>query len=402
MGSVNSVCPYPWTSLYLQYDGEIAPCCFHYPFANIRDGESLQEVWNGKDIMNLRRRWVTGDLKGTHCENCPGMAMFKGYDYPIRHIGELPIGRYSENALINLEEYKDRAILLQSKPVEVLYVPSTLCNIDCIHCCQPRYDKTPKTVMATDLILEFYHTFGFMAVRHLLSGGEPLALGDTYELLRQMPQEQKEASELMVLTNGLLIKKAWPKLGGFSHYGFGISVASLRQQVYERIHRGARLSTLLDNLEFLGTIKQGNKVKITRIMALMKSNFLDLADIVPSAKKYGFDETWIFPTHPSYGKRDLLANENIFGLPHLLFANSEWRLPLDHALLETSQAGMQPTLNHLEYADSLLPKSKGKARIVSVRTLASWPFRAAAFAISQSPKVRRFFRRAYVRVVGGS
>lgn len=395
---INNVCPYPWTSLYLNYDGEISPCCFHYPFANIRDGKSLQEIWNGREEVNLRMAWASGKLEGTPCENCSGLMANKKYDYPIKHLGNMPAGDYAENAMRNLKEFNARATFLQSMPVEVLYVPSTWCNLNCIHCCQPRYDKTLRTFMSMDLIGEFYHTFGFMAVRHLLSGGEPLGRGPTYKLLEQMPQKQKTASELVVLTNGLLISKVWARLAGFGHYSFEISIASLRQQVYEKIHHKANLDVLLSNLEFLNKARQGKSVKLVRIMALMKSNFLDLAGIIPAIKKYRFDETWILPVHASDGRHNLLVKENIFGLPHLIIGDKNWQFLLDHVLTEIKQARIQPTLNHLEYVDSLLPKSKGKAYIMSTKTMTLWPFRVMALNLSQSPRVRRFIKRVKAKL----
>jgi hypothetical protein len=245
-----------------------------------------------------------------------------------------------------------------------------------------------------DLIGEFYHTFGYMAVRHLLSGGEPLGMGHTYKLLDLMLQKQKESSELVVLTNGLLIEKVWNKLEGFGYYGFEISIASLRRSIYEGIHRGASFDTLLHNLEFLSKVKHSRNVKVSRIMALMKSNFIDLAGIIPAQKRYDFDETWILPVHASDGRRDLLRKENIFGLPHILLGDGKWRFPIDHALIEIRKAKMQPTLNHLEYVDSLLPKTKGEARMVSARTLLSWYPRVVALGLSQSPSVRRFIKKA--------
>lgn len=81
----NNICPYPWTSLYLNYDGEISPCCFHYPIANIRDGKSFMDIWNGKELRNLRERWAVGNIHGTPCAKCVGLAMNKKYDYPIIH-----------------------------------------------------------------------------------------------------------------------------------------------------------------------------------------------------------------------------------------------------------------------------------------------------------------------------
>lgn len=386
----DSLCPYPWTSLYLNYDGEISPCCFHYPIANIREGKSFEDIWNGKELVELRDRWAFGNLKGTPCLKCPGWLSNKGYDYPIRHVAK---GEYLKNITRNLLELNSEATVLKSMPVEVLYVPSTWCNYDCIHCCQQRYDGTEKTFIPTVLLLKFYHIFGKRAVRHMFSGGEPLGIKDTYKILDTMPIEQKESSELVMLTNGSLIKKTWEKLEGFSCYQFEISIASFSPMLYEKIHRGVKYNIFVDNFNFLVKQKLQHNIRIVRIIALMKSNFVSISSIVDSSKLLKIDDTWILPVHASDGKLDILKHENIFTLPYMLQEN--WESVITEAKEELKNNNIQTTFNHLEYIETLLPKRY--YFLVSLKNLMIWYCRVAVLKLSQSPSIRRFIKKIKTR-----
>src|SRR4030042_951887 len=140
-------CPFPWTSLLVNYDGGISFCCFYPTFAHISQvsNNALQEIWNGKIARELRARWRDGNLEGTPCSNCLGLTINKNYGYPVDNIANLPPGRYADNVNMNIKELVELRTDLKSMPVDVLHVSSVLCNIDCIHCCQPAISKKNQT-----------------------------------------------------------------------------------------------------------------------------------------------------------------------------------------------------------------------------------------------------------------
>ncbi len=60
----HSVCPSPWTTLLINYDGGISFCCFHPAFANIRscNQHSLEEVWNQDNYSGHIASYSAEDL----------------------------------------------------------------------------------------------------------------------------------------------------------------------------------------------------------------------------------------------------------------------------------------------------------------------------------------------------
>lgn len=49
-------CRWPWNRLYLHANGDIKPCCYATsPVGNVMDGDKPDEVWNGKEMEELRQ-----------------------------------------------------------------------------------------------------------------------------------------------------------------------------------------------------------------------------------------------------------------------------------------------------------------------------------------------------------
>ena len=44
----------PWSSLYVEPDGEVRPCCYQSPVLGNIYEESFEEIWNGSRARELR------------------------------------------------------------------------------------------------------------------------------------------------------------------------------------------------------------------------------------------------------------------------------------------------------------------------------------------------------------
>jgi molybdenum cofactor biosynthesis enzyme MoaA len=384
-------------------DGGISFCCYHYPFANISNvsENAIAEIWNGEVAQDLRKRWNEGQLKGTPCSNCVGLKMFKQFGYPVENISAMS-GDTFANVQLNINEFHEGKTVLKSLPVEIDYNPSVLCNIHCIHCFQPPIGKSNNTYIESKDLLKFYHCLGSRAVRNIFSGGEPLYLRQTYQLIAEFSPEHKAASEAIFFTNGILIKDKFQSIAGFRKYGFRISIASIIKDIYEYIHRGSSFEKLVENLEFLVQCKsEGMDISLTRVLVLMKSNFGDLDSIFDFAKTYRFDAIEVLPIHPAFEKGKILYNENVFSLPWLLEKIPSWPDILARASQNAAMADNKITYYNLEYIRNQLSSSVVTNRLRSLRNLFGWWLRATILKLlsaSSSADRKRLTAMWYHRV----
>lgn len=66
-------CYYPWHSVCVLWDGKVVPCCHDsnglLPLGDL-NVQSLDEIWNGGPMQQLRYEVITGQLKNALCSTC--------------------------------------------------------------------------------------------------------------------------------------------------------------------------------------------------------------------------------------------------------------------------------------------------------------------------------------------
>ena len=225
----------------VHHTGQVAFCCYQpwFPDVNIKNmsKDFVSEIWNGKTAQDLRRRWNEGRLQGTACGDCIGLKRFKKFEHPAKDLSDGG-NAYVSNANLNVDEFRQGKVILDSLPVSTVYISSVLCNINCIHCFQPPVGKHNESYLESKVLLNFYHALGNRAVVNLFSGGEPLFLRQTFDMLNEFEPGQKAASKVIIQTNGLLIKEKFPLLQGFKEYQFTISIPAFRKETCEYIQNG--------------------------------------------------------------------------------------------------------------------------------------------------------------------
>lgn len=66
-------CNVPWQTVTIAWDGDVVPCCFDYDKKYVLGNvgrESLAAIWNGEPMKNLRREFLSNDVKNPLCRNC--------------------------------------------------------------------------------------------------------------------------------------------------------------------------------------------------------------------------------------------------------------------------------------------------------------------------------------------
>jgi organic radical activating enzyme len=164
------------------------------------------------------------------------------------------------------------------------------CNLWCPSCRRqqimhingPEFEKKHQDFKK---ILQWLDRFQEKILITLSGNGDPLAS----LIVRPMFHDfrPKSTHKLLLKTNGLLIKKQLSKSDIFHNIvNFSISVDAGTEDVYHKIRRGGKWSSLIENLDFLA---ENNKSKITTLnYAIQNSNFRDIENFVALCERYDF------------------------------------------------------------------------------------------------------------------
>lgn len=66
-------CYYPWHSMTVTWDGRVVPCCRDHNDATVLGDatrQSLEEIWNGPALQDLRRQFIKNKVTAVPCVTC--------------------------------------------------------------------------------------------------------------------------------------------------------------------------------------------------------------------------------------------------------------------------------------------------------------------------------------------
>ena len=169
------------------------------------------------------------------------------------------------------------------------------CNLSCPSCRKKKIFYKSGTlfnnrIKLIDKVLDFIRSQNHSMQVHIGSDGDPFAS----IVYRYFMLKAKELHNITysIQTNGLLIKKNFYK---FKHITdnltqIGISIDGASKDTYETLRRGGVWEKLLENLEFLKTIK---KFKIHYHFVVQQKNYHEIEPFIELGTKYGADKIYL-------------------------------------------------------------------------------------------------------------
>jgi len=207
--------------------------------------------------------------------------------------------KYFEKKKNNYEKvrnafFKDYSIL-DCFPIRATIQTTENCNLRC-KMCQIHGKATNRNLLSmTKQNLDFCieKLFPYLIEFHPTNIGEPLV----YEWFDYLCKKTIEYGVLFdITTNGMLltedkIKNILPSL-----LDIKISFDGIKKETFEKIRINSDFDILLQNIDNLLKIKNSinNKATVTLQMTLLKSNYLELPDIIYFANKKGIDRVKAF------------------------------------------------------------------------------------------------------------
>jgi len=169
------------------------------------------------------------------------------------------------------------------------------CNLSCPSCRTKKIfykggGGFNKRIKLIDKVLDFLKSQKYNIQVHIGSDGDPFAsLVYRYFMLKAKHLQNLKYS---VQTNGLLIKKNFHK---FKHITdnlsqIGISIDAATKLTYEELRQGGVWEKLLENLEFLKTIK---KFKIHFHFVVQQRNYHEIESFIDLGMRYNADKIFL-------------------------------------------------------------------------------------------------------------
>lgn len=287
-GFTSVPCLHPFTRLEFVVGGVVRTCCSHHTkvqsVGNIKY-KTIEQIWNGKEIIRFRKRLLLGQTKKTCMPNCPR------FFSPPNSIKEINTN-VNEGTLL-YDDIRTGRVKLSIHPLWFNLANSTACNLKCTMC-GPAYKRghlngdIPGYVKKTHENLRRY--FDKRITLYLTGNGDPLARKDTRELLQSFDNKKYNKVTFEILTNGLLFQpRMWEKIKHNNYNWVNISIDAATKETFEKIRYGGNWEQLMKALEVFKKAKEEGKFRNVIInMTVMRSNFREIPQFIKMARGMGF------------------------------------------------------------------------------------------------------------------
>lgn len=206
-------------------------------------------------------------------------------------IEELKKEKFYQNALLNIEELKQKKTILESYPFKVFVEPTQRCDLDCTICSKKRHKS--KIDMPMELFYEIEKAlFPYASEVDFFIGGEP-TLADNFNKMIEVSSKYNFLPE--IFTNAANTEEETIKLLVELGFFVNISLEAVTPSIYEKIRRGARFDRLLNNIEKYIYYKEKTdnpRFHLRLACTCSPFNIEDVPNIMRFAKKYGINDVF--------------------------------------------------------------------------------------------------------------
>ena len=256
-------CREPWHNLDVWVGGNVHCCCWiKTPVGNVLE-KSLEDIWHGYVIEDIRRSVTDGDFR--YCFLCP---LRPG---PRGPLGPRPETLPDVSRIPHLMLSYDRT-----------------CNLACPSCRSHVLSGDELLPRVTDLVHErVLSDLHLVDMVGLAGCGDPIASPRYRQVLRSL----SESTPIHLITNGLLLDEAsWNELSPSTSKIalLSISIDAATEETY-RQNRGGSWTTLWQNIEHLRARKRSRPFHLHTNFVVQQNNFREIVPFAELAFARDFD-----------------------------------------------------------------------------------------------------------------
>jgi len=288
----SSACPAPSINLHFSQMGVVTACCFNRKHVlGIYPQNSMEEIWNGQPIAELREALARGDLsKG--CEKCQ-------QQIEARDFGGSHAVFYSNYAKITAATRKDWGIDEQANangpmPMRMEFNVHNSCNLQCIMCHglassairTRREGLSPLPCPYDEAFADQLEPYLPYVVETDFMGGEPFLI-PVYTMLWERIATANPRLKTCILTNGTILNDRIKEMLGRFNCWIHVSIDSVVKETYETIRRGACYEQVMENCEYYVELMRERGLSVTFRMCPMRVNWREIPETVEYCNKRG-------------------------------------------------------------------------------------------------------------------
>jgi len=243
------ICTTPFTYLEVHKNG-VYSCCPSWLPKKVGSLENINEVWKSKELLEIQESIINGTYKFCSNKHCPYLAQ-------LITEGIAP-SVFIEKNKFNLNKFKDG-------PSHINFGFDRSCNLSCPSCRNFAIMANGEEIEFIDETIEkITESFGSSIKRIYLSGtSDPFASKSFRKFLTTFDKTKfPNVNHIHLHTNGLLLnKKMWNELSNIHDIikTIEISIDAATEETYEIVRRGGDWHTLMENLDFISTLKLNEK-----------------------------------------------------------------------------------------------------------------------------------------------
>jgi radical SAM protein with 4Fe4S-binding SPASM domain len=285
----NSLCPLPWTGIYVNPDGQIKNCAISNQSLGNINKDTIQDVINN-DINRNVRNDMLNNVRHERCNSCYSVEDRAA----LKHNNESNRSWYKKIAIkhVNMSIF-DSAENFNPTILDLRW--QNTCNYACVYC-GPDLSSTWESLSSSNrsvisensIIQSKKYIFDRLAsVRHVyLAGGEPLLIKDNVELLYELhqvnPNVEIRINSNISVVNGPVFKQ----LAKFKNVKWTISVDS-SDTVFEYMRWPGKWNQFVKNALVIRDLA-GDQINFNMVWCILNSS--EILSTVDHLIDLGFHE----------------------------------------------------------------------------------------------------------------
>jgi radical SAM protein with 4Fe4S-binding SPASM domain len=284
-------CKIPFERIEINENGDVYTCCSAFVKHGHLIGNAyrndLEDVWNSDNAKKLRYAVAEGNF-----EYCNDLCQYLNSVNTNKFVLDSPIVKRED---IKYKYTKWQDCSLSTPPLEISLICDYTCNLSCTSCrSHVRVNNADKNEHLSEMLERFVRPAMNKCERiTALGSGEFFASKPLQEFFKTITKEEFPDLKVTIVTNGTLLTpknfEKFPNLNGMIQC-IKVSMDAAQKETYEKLRRGGKWETLLENMKYLSSLRQAGKVQKTVINFVVQSeNYLQMPEFVELAHNLGVD-----------------------------------------------------------------------------------------------------------------